>query len=163
MTILLARRLMLIDLSKYKKCNWTMSESGPIIFVEDDADDQFIYEEVCVKLGMTNRVRFFNRGETVLKYLRETTEKPLIIFCDINMPIMDGLQLRKQINNDERLRQKSIPFVFFSTAATPSQVKTAYDLTVQGFFLKGHNFGETMSTIKMVLDYWQRCYHPNAM
>lgn len=140
-----------------------MSEAGPIIFVDDDADDQFIYEEVCVKLGMKNPVRFFNQAESVLKYLRETTDKPLIIFCDINMPIMDGLQLRKQINDEEELRRKSIPFVFFSTAATASQVKKAYDLTVQGFFLKGHNFAETMSTIKMALDYWRRCYHPNTI
>lgn len=138
-----------------------MSEPGPIIFVDDDADDQFIYEEICLKLGMKNSLKFFNRAESVLNYLRETTEKPMIIFCDINMPIMDGLQLRRQINSEEQLRRKSIPFVFFSTAATPSQVKTAYDLTVQGFFIKGHNFAETMSTIKMVLEYWRRCYHPN--
>jgi len=139
-----------------------MSEAGPIIFVEDDADDQFIYEEICLKLGMKNPVKFFNKAESLLNYLRETAEKPFIIFCDINMPIMDGLQLRKRINEEEQLRRKSIPFVFFSTAATPSQVKTAYDLTVQGFFIKGHNFAETMSTIKMVLDYWRRCRHPNV-
>jgi len=139
-----------------------MSEAGPIIFVEDDADDQFIYEEICLKLGMKNPVKFFNKAESLLNYLRETAEKPFIIFCDINMPIMDGLQLRKRINEEEHLRRKSIPFVFFSTAATPSQVKTAYDLTVQGFFIKGHNFAETMSTIKMVLDYWRRCRHPNV-
>lgn len=139
-----------------------MSEAGPIIFVEDDADDQFIYEEICLKLGMKNPVKFFNKAESLLNYLRETAEKPFIIFCDINMPIMDGLQLRKRINEEEQLRRKSIPFVFFSTAATPSQVKTAYDLTVQGFFIKGHNFAETMSTIKLVLDYWRRCRHPNV-
>src|SRR5687767_11681131 len=105
-----------------------MSISGPIIFVDDDADDQFIYQEICLKLGVANRLKFFHRADTVLKYLRETAEKPFIIFCDINMPEIDGLDLRRQINNEEFLRQKSIPFVFFSTAATPAQVRTAYDL-----------------------------------
>lgn len=138
-----------------------MSISGPIIFVEDDSDDQFIYEEICVKLGVINKLKFFQRAETVLNYLRETTDKPFIIFCDINMPEMDGLALRKAINDEEYLRLKSIPFVFFSTAATPAQVRVAYDLTVQGFFLKEQNFAATQATIKMILEYWRKCYHPN--
>lgn len=140
-----------------------MSVSGPIIFVEDDADDQFIYEEICAKLGVGNNVKFFKTGASVLQYLRETSDKPFIIFCDINMPEMDGLQLRKQINDEEYLRRKSIPFVFFSTAATPNQVRVAYELTVQGFFLKEQNFAETLSTIKMILQYWQKCFHPNMV
>ena len=138
-----------------------MSISGPIIFVDDDSDDQFIYEEICIKLGVINKLKFFHRAETMLNYHRETTDKPFIIFCDINMPEMDGLSLRKAINDEEYLRRKSIPFVFFSTAATPAQVRVAYDLTVQGFFLKEQNFAETQATIKMILDYWRKCYHPN--
>jgi len=139
-----------------------MSIQGPVIFVEDDADDQYIYREACQKLGVKN-VKFFPSAESVLTYLRETTEKPFIIFCDINMPVQDGLELRKTINAEEHLRQKSIPFVFFSTAAAPSQVQRAYDLTVQGFFLKEQRFEETQATIKMILDYWQKCYHPNNL
>ena len=122
--------------------------NGPILFVEDDADDQFIYEEICDRLGVANQVKFFHSGDEVLNYLRATTDKPFIIFCDINMPEMDGLKLRKEINEDEYLRRKSIPFVFLSTAATPSQVHIAYDLTVQGFFIKEPKFADTQSTIQ---------------
>ena len=137
--------------------------NGPILFVEDDADDQFIYEEICHRLGVANHVKFFHSGDEALNYLRSTTDKPFIIFCDINMPEMDGLKLRKEINDDENLRRKSIPFVFLSTAATPSQVYIAYDLTVQGFFVKEPKFADTQSTIQMVLEYWKKCYHPNRM
>ena len=139
-----------------------MSINGPIIFVDDDTDDQFIYEEICHKLGVSGKLKFFNRADTVLQYLRETSDKPFIIFCDINMPEMDGLALRKQINEEDYLRQKSIPFVFFSTAATPAQVRMAYDLTVQGFFLKEQNFAEACATIQLILEYWAKCYHPNS-
>ena len=139
-----------------------MSVNGPIIFVDDDADDQFIYQEICENLGVLNTLKFFHRADAVLEYLRETTDKPFIIFCDINMPEMDGLRLRKHINDEEQLRRKSIPFVFFSTAATPAQVRLAYDLTVQGFFLKEQNFGGTQAAIKLILDYWRKSYHPNS-
>lgn len=79
------------------------------------------------------------------------------------MPEQDGLQLRRTINEEEKLRRKSIPFIFFSTAAAPSQVRMAYDLTVQGFFLKEQRFDDTVATIKMILEYWKKCYHPNRL
>lgn len=138
-----------------------MSVTGPIIFVEDDEDDLFIYEEICRKLNLPNKLIFFRQGEAAIEYLRRTSDKPFIIFCDINMPEMDGLQLRQQINDEEHLRRKSIPFVFFSTAATDQQVAMAYDLTAQGFFIKESNFAEVQSNIKMILDYWSKCKHPN--
>jgi CheY-like chemotaxis protein len=138
-----------------------MSVTGPIIFVEDDEDDLFIYEEICRKLNLPNKLIFFRQGEAAIEYLRRTSDKPFIIFCDINMPEMDGLQMRRQINDEEHLRRKSIPFVFFSTAATDQQVAMAYDLTVQGFFIKESNFVEVESNIKMIVDYWSKCKHPN--
>lgn len=138
-----------------------MPEKNPIIFVEDDADDQFIYEEVCRKLAVRNPLKFFPNAESALNYLRITSDKPFIIFCDINMPQSDGLNLRRTINEEDHLRRKSIPFVFLSTAATPMQVRLAYDLTVQGFFIKEQSFAGTEATIKMVLDYWSKCFHPN--
>jgi CheY-like chemotaxis protein len=139
-----------------------MSLKGPIIFVDDDTDDQFIYEEICQKLGLLNKLKFFNNGELVLTYLRETKDKPFIIFCDINMPEMNGLQLRRKINEEEKLRRKSIPFIFFSTAATGAQVDLAYDLMVQGFFIKEQDFTSAQATFKMIVDYWSKCRHPNS-
>ncbi len=139
-----------------------MSSKGPIIIVDDDEDDQYIYGEICKKLQVINDVKFFPTAASVLAYLRTTPEKPSIIFCDINLPEMDGLQLRRHICNEEHLRQKSIPFVFFSTAATVEQVKLAFQLTVQGFFIKDNNFAAAESTVRTILEYWAKCRHPNA-
>lgn len=140
-----------------------ISEKEPIIFLDDDADDHFIFTEICKKLQLKNELRFFNTGQGLLDYLRATEDKPFIIFCDINMPHMGGLLVRKIINGDAALRQKSIPFVFFSTAASPEQIREAYNLTVQGFFLKETTFAETEETFKLILKYWQRCKHPNSI
>lgn len=59
---------------------------------------------------------------------------PLIILCDINLPGQTGLQFKKQIDNDDELRQQSIPFVFISTNASREPVTEAYTkMTVQVF------------------------------
>ena len=140
-----------------------ISEKEPIIFLDDDADDHFIFTEICKKLELRNELKFFSHGEDLLAYLRSTYDKPFIIFCDINMPHMSGLKVRRNINQDKALREKSIPFVFFSTAASPEQIKEAYHLTVQGFFLKEPTFAETEETFRLILQYWQKCKHPNAI
>lgn len=134
----------------------------PIIFLDDDTDDHFIFSEICKKINVRNPLKFFRNGEDLLQYLRVTDDRPFIIFSDINMPQMSGLVLRRHINEDDHLREKSIPFVFFSTAASPEQIKEAYHLTVQGFFLKEATFDDLEQTLGMVLSYWKKCKHPNA-
>jgi CheY-like chemotaxis protein len=129
--------------------------------VDDDTDDHFIIEEIINRLSLKNRLLFYRSGKEVLDYLRTTSDKPFLILSDINMPQMTGMELRKRIDADESLRKKSIPFIFFSTAASDQQVDEAYDLTVQGFFLKASGFEESAETLKLVVDYWKKCLHPN--
>lgn len=140
-----------------------MNITGPIILVDDDEDDHAILREVCSDLGIDDsHLHFFHRGLEFLEFLRATTVMPFIILCDINMPGINGLKLREKINEDEKLRRQSIPFVFFSTGASEDQVTKAYDLTVQGFFLKSSSYSETQRMIKNILIYWSDCRHPNA-
>lgn len=139
------------------------SAEEPIIFLDDDTDDHFIFSEICNKIGVRNPLKFFKSGEDLLQYLTVTEDKPFIIFSDINMPEMSGLDLRRHIDRDDHLREKSIPFVFFSTAASPEQIREAYKLTVQGFFLKEATFDELEETLRMILAYWKKCRHPNSI
>jgi CheY-like chemotaxis protein len=140
-----------------------MNNSEPIIIVDDDMDDHFIFREIAIKIELANELVFLRNGVEALTYLRTTKQHPFIIFCDMNMPNMDGLTLRKQINAEEFLRRKSIPFVFFTTAASKTQIQEAYDLTVQGFFLKESSFIETERTFRLILEYWDKCRHPNSV
>jgi CheY-like chemotaxis protein len=137
--------------------------SGPIILVDDDDDDHELYRMVCTQLHVCDYFKHFHSGDELIEYLETTVEKPFIIFCDINMPGMDGLRVREIINQSEKLRNKSIPFIFLSTAATPDQVRRAYDLTVQGFFVKGNTLQETVNKFRHVLEYWMDCKHPNSL
>jgi CheY-like chemotaxis protein len=135
----------------------------PIVIVEDDADDQYFIRTICEKLGVTAELRFFEDGLSALNYLETTTSKTFLILCDINMPVMNGLELRRKIQENIHLRQKSIPFVFLSTAARPKEVEEAYDLTVQGFFLKASQFAEMEKSLELILRYWMDCKHPNSL
>jgi len=138
-----------------------MAVKGPIILIDDDEDDQFLIKNVMEELQITNELIIFENGLEALKYLESTTDQPFLIFCDVNMPVMNGLELRVRIDQNEYLKKKSIPFVFVSTSGGSEIVRLAYDATIQGFFKKESSFSEYKRQIKLILDYWECCLHPN--
>lgn len=138
-------------------------KSGPIILIEDDADDEDIFEEVLTDLKIPNRLIWFTNAEEAFIYLKKTSDQPFIIFCDVNIPGTNGVEFKRLIDNNPALRQKSIPFIFYSTVADQPTVNEVYtELTVQGFFKKSNSYGESKLTIGMILEYWKVCKHPNT-
>lgn len=131
-----------------------------IVLVDDDLDIHYIYQKVFERLGMADEIRLFENGEAALDFLRSSAEEVKLIFSDMNMPVMGGLELRKAIVQQEEFDFRSIPFVFMSTSARDAEVRAAYDLMVQGFFQKGLTIKEIEDCIRAVLRYWKNCTWP---
>ena len=138
-----------------------MAKTGPIVIVDDDPEDQEIFQLALQSIGADNPVRFFENGKKALEYLYNTDEQPFLIISDMNIPLMNGLELRAAIQNDEVLRAKAVPFIFMSTDASPIAVRKAYELTIQGFFQKPSSINELEHMLKQIFNYWRLCKHPN--
>ena len=138
-----------------------MSLKGPIILIDDDEDDQYLIGLAVKSLQLPNPIRSFVNGQEALHYLERTEDKPFLILCDINMPVMNGLELRRYINANAYLREKSVPFIFLTTAANSQMVQEAYNNTVQGFFKKAPDYAGLQKQINCVINYWEACLHPN--
>jgi CheY-like chemotaxis protein len=138
-----------------------MARLGPIVVIEDDADDQEILKEVFNSIGVPNELKFFSTCDEAYIYLETTNDKPFIIFSDINLPGMSGAELKKKINGNTQLRRKSIPYVFLTTTSEHNAVLDAYESLSQGFFTKPDNFDALKKIIEMILDYWKLARHPN--
>ena len=138
-----------------------MNRNGPVIIIEDDADDQEVLVEVFKKLDYSNKVIFFLDSQEALDFLNRTDITPFLILSDINMPRLDGFALRSKIYTDAQLKLKCIPYLFFSTASTQKAVVDAYSLSVQGFFIKQNTMAELEKTIRVIMEYWKRCVAPN--
>jgi CheY-like chemotaxis protein len=140
-----------------------MQKSGPIILIDDDVDDQAIIEKAIREAGANNELIFLDNGAEALQFLSTTSVQPFLILCDLNMPKLNGIELKMRIDENMELRKKSIPFVFFSTSANKMAVNLAYTkMTIQGFFEKSGHYKELVQTLKMILDYWSACKHPNV-
>ncbi len=140
-----------------------MAKKGPIIIVEDDAEDEELFKDILKELSISNKIIWFTDTHTAFDYLKTTKDQPFIIFSDVNLPKQNGVEFKKSIDADKQLRKKCIPFVFYSTFVSKEIVNQAYtQMTVQGFFRKGTSYKEIKSDIKMIIDYWQVCNHPNT-
>ena len=138
-----------------------MNKNGAIIIVEDDTDDQEIFCEVFKELNYKNEIIFFNDGQEALAYLTAEFDEPFIVISDINMPKLNGIELRKQIHENENIRIKTIPYLFFTTSAEQNAVIDAYSKSIQGFFIKPSSFHDLRELVKVIVEYWQKCESPN--
>lgn len=138
-----------------------INKNGPVIVIEDDLDDQFLLQEVFTKLNYANKIVYLSDGEAAYTYLDEMDHTPFLILSDINMPKMNGFELRERIHTNEKLHSKCIPYLFFSTSAEQEAVVEAYSMSVQGFFLKQTSFTELENHIRIIMEYWKRCVAPN--
>jgi CheY-like chemotaxis protein len=140
-----------------------MANVGPIVMIEDDPDDQDTFLIVLEQLNIKNKVHFFESPAEAWSYLRDTSHQPFIIFCDVNLPGESGLEFKKKIDDHPPLKEKSIPFVFYSTSVDAQSVAHAYkDITVQGFFKKEKSLQGIQNAMKVIFDYWQLSRHPNS-
>ncbi|MGI8600136.1 MAG: response regulator [Chitinophagaceae bacterium] len=138
-----------------------MNKGGPILIIEDDLDDQEMLTQIFNEIDIKNKVVFFGDGEDALEYLINIDIEPFIIFSDINMPRLNGVDLREKVHNNEDLRLKSIPYLFFTTGAEQKHVIDAYSKSIQGFFIKPNKYEDLKRVIKTIIDYWQECVSPN--
>jgi CheY-like chemotaxis protein len=137
-----------------------MAKTGPIIIIDDDPDDQEMIQRVLSRLSLENEIRKFYDGEEALHYFEHSQEQPFLVLCDINMPLMNGLELKKNLDATEYLKKKSMPFVFLTTTADSNQIRKAYSMTIQGFFQKGQSYDELKEVITNIVLYWKKCHLP---
>jgi CheY-like chemotaxis protein len=137
-------------------------DNNAIILVDDDQEDLELFQEAFSELKVPNEIIVFDDGLGFLEFMRTTNKKPFFILCDINMASIDGLELKKKILEDERLRLKCIPFLFFSTSKASKSIMAAYSLNVQGYFIKPSAMEEIKKVIHAMIIYWGYSQHPNS-
>ena len=138
----------------------SMNRKGPIIVIEDDLDDQEILTEIIKRLNYGNEVIFYSDGNKALEYLNRSDTQPFLILFDINMPKINGFELRKKVFTNQQLQTKCIPYLFFTTGVNKESVIDAYALSVQGFFVKPTSITALENTIRKIIEYWQECIAP---
>ncbi|MBU1660090.1 MAG: response regulator [Chloroflexi bacterium] len=104
--------------------------SKHILVVDDNAQ----IRQVIVKyLQIENYITYQARdGQAALKSLN--TIRPDLILSDINMPLMNGIELYKEVRKNPQW--VTIPFIFLSSNDSPEDIRMGRDLGVEDYLTK---------------------------
>ena len=80
-----------------------------IILAEDDIDDQNIFQIALQEVDPTIQTQFVSNGKELLHLLQ--TDKPDLLFLDLDMPYKNGLECLIEMKSDPLLEK--IPVIVF--------------------------------------------------
>ncbi len=76
-------------------------------------------------------------------------QRPDLIFCDVMMPQMNGLEVLAALQADANLKQ--VPLVFLSASAESERLEEALQLGASGYVTKPFNFAQLQAVLKQYL------------
>jgi two-component system, response regulator len=140
-----------------------MKDSKKILLAEDNPKDT---ELMLLALeGYNLDIVHVNDGAEALDYLYRDGKfsdrepgNPTVIFLDLKMPKLDGMQVMKQIKTDENL--KSIPVVMLTSSREEKDLVDSYNLGVNAYVVKPVNFEKFIDTIKQIGLFWTLINEP---
>jgi CheY-like chemotaxis protein len=127
-----------------------------ILLVEDDDGDAMAVERTFRKARITQSIVRAVDGIEALQILKGTGSharlaKPNLLFVDLNLPRMSGIQLVTAIREDHELHDAVI---FVLTTSNRQQDKSAaYALNVAGYILKEKSGEDFQSLFSLVNSY----------
>ncbi|HVK97122.1 MAG TPA: response regulator [Flavisolibacter sp.] len=131
-----------------------MAKEIQILLVEDNEGDIVLTMEALKEAKIHNKIDVVRDGEEALNFLlkkgRYTSSKtPDIIFLDINLPKLDGIELLVTLKKDQNL--KAIPVIMLTTSDAEKDIKRAYYNHANCYITKPvdiHSFIDVVHTIK---------------
>jgi DNA-binding NarL/FixJ family response regulator len=136
-------------------------QTGQIWLIDKDAEDHEIVQEVLQELRQPNELVLLNTAEEAISRLKEVETGPFIIISELNLPGINGFELRKKLLETNSKKFKSVPFIFWATQASEAQITQAYDLSVHGFFIKEGSFRDLKETFSCIINYWLKSKMPS--
>ncbi|TDO82967.1 CheY-like chemotaxis protein [Flavobacterium chryseum] len=107
--------------------------------IDDDSDDCELFMEALNAVSASHYTSINDPVEAYHKLIKQEV-KPDVIFLDLNMPIMSGLELLSEIKKQDILQQ--IPVIIFSTSRLEDLIKEAKLLGAHDYISKPNNFND---------------------
>ncbi len=137
-----------------------MPEEVQILIVEDNPRDLELTLRALKKSHLANHVSTVADGEEALEFLfatgryahRSVNHVPQVVFLDLKLPKVNGIEVLRRIKGDPRTRR--IPVVVITSSAQERDVVESYDLGVNSYVVKPIEFEAFAKTIVDLGFYW---------
>lgn len=144
-----------------------MSESPiEILLVEDNPNDMALALRALRRYQPASRIQVVRDGVEALEFLfctgayaqRKGAVAPRLILLDLKLPLIDGLEVLRQIKADPRTQP--LPVVMLSSSCEERDVSEGYRLGVNSYIVKPVDFDQFSEAIGRLAMYWLSCNQP---
>src|SRR5438034_679750 len=123
-----------------------------ILLVEDNPSDAELTQRALRKSELGARVAVARDGAEALEYLFSNRPKPKVIFLDLKLPKIDGIEVLRRVRADDRLR--SVPVVVLTSSQEERDISQCYKLGVNSYIVKPVEFDEFYKAVGDLATYW---------
>jgi CheY-like chemotaxis protein len=137
-----------------------ISNSQPILLVEDTPEDAEATLRAFKKAGLANPVFHCEDGDSALDFLFRRgaykdavkAPRPGMILLDLNMPGTDGREVLGEIKKDASLRE--IPVIVLTTSSDERDIHSCYSAGANSYIQKPVDIKGFHEAIQRLVDYW---------
>jgi CheY-like chemotaxis protein len=128
-----------------------------ILLVDDDPDCRLLVRDAITECKVSNTVLEAANGNEALAILRRVgphanAPRPGLIFLDLEMPGLNGIETLRQIKQDPQLRD--IPVVMMTGVSDEEQMRLAAVYGANSYTLKPASAEAFLKTVLTSTNYW---------
>ena len=137
-----------------------------ILLVEDNPSDIELTRRALKRANINNELVVAEDGLEALDLLfrtgihagRSPYAMPALIFLDIKLPGIDGIEVLKRLRENPLTHRQ--PVVVMTSSIDEHDVAAVYDLGVNSYIRKPVDFLQFCSVLRQVCTYWLELNHP---
>ena len=127
------------------------AEEIDILLVEDNPNDAELALRALRKSEVGARVAIARDGAEAVEYLA-SRQKPKVVFLDLKLPKIDGMEVLRRLRADERTR--SVPVVVLTSSMEERDINECYRLGVNSYVVKPVEFDRFYKAVGELATYW---------
>src|SRR6516225_8856860 len=127
-------------------------EEIDILLVEDNPNDAELTLRALRKSDIGARLAIARDGAEALDYLLGGKPKPKVVFLDLKLPKIDGIEVLRRLRADDRAR--SIPVVVLTSSQEERDITECYKLGVNSYVVKPVEFEKFYKAVGDLAIYW---------
>jgi CheY-like chemotaxis protein len=123
-----------------------------ILLVEDNPNDAELTQRALRKSDFDAKLVVARDGAEALEYLFSSRPKPKVVFLDLKLPKIDGIEVLRRLRED--VQTKSIPVVVLTSSQEERDIAECYRLSVNSYVVKPVEFDRFFKTVSDLGKYW---------
>ena len=130
----------------------TDPEAVDILLVEDNPNDAELTMRALKRANVDARLITARDGAEALEFLISDRPKPKVIFLDLKLPKVDGIEVLRQVRSDDRTR--AIPVVVLTSSQEERDITECYKLGANSYVVKPVEFDKFYRAVGDLATYW---------